>query len=489
MKRYFLKTLPLVGIVLSLCSAAQQRSPKVRESVSPKAPRAQTADQNAFSALASMYPMPPMQPMPAMEPLAAMAPMSQISFMDEANAVFNTSSGKKFTDADDIKSKEVSQEISVAKTADIYIDNSSRNIVVKQWDQPKVKVTITVFYEGDGKLTDEEWFEKLNLSLRMLGSSVKIKSGSISGGSYTVSGTTYGWSSSSSNSGQGGVAVFNGNGQNIGTKANAKRVVTVYVPTSAKLDIESKYADVQIEGKLSAANVDITNGNLDAGSFNKLILRSKYSNVSIDDADVAEVEFINGRFSAKNIDDADIDTKYSTIEIATVKKAIFRSTNDEYEIEDAGDIRGRKNYGNLRITKLNNSLEIDGTNADIKVRNAGANLSLVRIDNKYADIRLPLRNAKNYAINFVGPYSSVYGNFDRLPLKEEPKAASTGASAPKSRLEDEITNTIRSVNRAVSRVDCNSCEESINNRFSAVVGDGKGLKIDMKCQNCTVDFK
>ncbi len=26
-------------------------------------------------------------------------------------------------------------------------------------------------------------------------------------------------------------------------------------------------------------------------------------------------------------------------------------------------------------------------------------------------------------------------------------------------------------------------------KFSAAVGDGKGLKIDLKCQNCTIDFK
>ncbi|MFX5817423.1 hypothetical protein ABTE26_21230, partial [Acinetobacter baumannii] len=78
-------------------------------------------------------------------------------------------------------------------------------------------------------LTDEEWFEKLNLSLRVLGSSVKIKSGSIGGGSYTINGQTYGWSSVGGSNNQGGVAVFNGSGQNIGTKSNIKRVVTVYV--------------------------------------------------------------------------------------------------------------------------------------------------------------------------------------------------------------------------------------------------------------------
>ncbi|MBX9779727.1 MAG: DUF4097 domain-containing protein [Chitinophagaceae bacterium] len=505
MKRYFLNTLPIICMILSLCSVAQQGSPKVRKSESPKV----SADRNTsihatineqvakatrmandivrdinINEIAALAPMPPMPPMPAMESLAAIAPVGSINFSDAPDAIFYTNSGKKFTDADDVKSKEISQELSVSKTADIYIDNTSRNIVIKQWDQPKVKVTTTVFYEGDGKLSDEEWFEKLNLSLRMLGSSVKIKSGSISGGSYTISGQTYGWSSVGGSGNQGGVAVFNGSGQNIGTKSNVKRIVTVYVPSAAKLDIESKYADVQVDGKYSSANIDITNGNLDAGSFNKLILRSKYSNVSMDDAETAEVEFINGRFSAKNVDDADLDTKYSTVEIAAVKKVIFRSTNDEYEIEEAGDIRGRKNYGNMRITKLNTSLEVDGTNADIKVRNAGANLSLIRIDNKYADIRLPLRNIKNYAINFVGPYSSVYGNFDRIPLKEEPKAATTGSS--KSKLEDDIANTIRSVNRAVERT---SFEENTNTRFSAVVGDGKGLKIDMKCQNCTVDFK
>lgn len=505
MKRYFLNTLPIVCMVLSLCSVAQQTSPKARKSESPKT----TTDQNAkmqatineqvakatqlaneivkdidINGIIAMAPMPPMPPLPSMESLAALAPMSSIHLPEAPDGLFLSNNGKKFTDADDLKSKEVSQEISVSKTADIYIDNSSREIIIKQWDQPKVKVTTTVFYEGDGKLSDEEWFTKLNLSLRVLGSSVKIKSGSIGGGSYTINGQTYGWSSVGGSNNQGGVAVFNGSGQNIGTKSNIKRVVTVYVPSSSKLDIESKYADVQVDGKYSTANIDITNGNLDAGSFNKLILRSKYSNISIDDAATAEVEFINGRFSAKNIDDADFDTKYSTVEIATVKKIIFRSTNDEYEVEEVGDIRGRKNFGNLRITKLNTSLEINGTNADIKVRNTGANLNLVHIDNKYADIRLPLRNIKNYSINYVGPYSTVYGNFDRLPLKEEPKALASGTS--KSKLEEDIANTIRSVNRAVERT---SYEESTNTRFSAAVGDGKGLKIDMKCQNCTVDFK
>lgn len=442
-----------------------------------------------LGALAAMPSMPPMPAMPSMPPmpefpermempeLRELRELPELRELAEVNGIayFN---GKNFTNIDDLKSKEVSQEISTSKSPDIYIDNSSRGILVKIWDQPKVKITTTVFYEGDGKLTDEEWFEKLNLSLRMLGSSVKIKSGSIGGGSYTTTSGTYAWSGGGNTN---GVAVFNGNGQNIGTKSNIKRFVTVYVPASSKIDIESKYADVQLSGAFNDANIDLTNGNLDAENINKLQLRSKYSNVTLDNVVTAEIDFINGRFTAKNIDDADIDTKYSTIEMGNVKKMVFRSTNDEYEMEEVGEIRGRKNYGNLRITKLNGSLELDGTNADVKVRNVGPNLSMVKIDNKYADIRLPLRNNKNYSINYAGSYSTVYGNFEKMPLKEEPKAAS------KVR-EDKLAEEIRSINRSVMRAS-GSDENSSSTRFSALVGDGKELKINMNCQNCTVDFK
>jgi hypothetical protein len=387
----------------------------------------------------------------------------------------NTDDRNFFNDPKNVKAKEVSQEISSSKSPEIYLDNTSRNIQIKIWDQPKVKVITTVYYEGEGKLSDEEWFEKLNLSLKSMGTAVRIKSGTISGGSYTINGNTFGWSGST------GVAVFNDKGENIGNKSNTKRLVTIYVPATSKLDIDSKYADVQLMGNYGSATIDLTNGNLEAENFSKLYLRSKYSNVTIEDASIAEIEFMNGRFSAKEIGEADLDTKYATIDIASVKKAVFRSTNDEYEIEDANELRGRKNYGNFRITKLNGSLEMDGTNADIKIRNVGANLDLIKIDNKYADIRIPLKNIKNYSVKYSGAYSTVYGNFEKEPFVEEQTKP-----LQKEKETDALAKQLIEINRSITRYAQSGDAES---RFSAKVGDGKGLKIDMNCQNCTVDFK
>ena len=392
---------------------------------------------------------------------------------------------------EDLKSKEVSKEISVPKGADIYIENAGRSVVVKTWDQPKVKVTTTVYFEKESKLTDEEWLERVGLSLKTLGNSVKIKSGSTgSNGVYTLMpGNGYSYSN-----GLGSTMVFNSSGQGIGSKANVKRVTTITVPAGSKLDIESKYADVQLPAGVGDVNVDISNGNLEAENLNKLVLRSKYSNANIGDVKTAELEFSNGRFSAKNIDDLDIDSKYSTIEMATARKLVLRSTNDEYEIEDAGEVRGRKNYGNLRITKLNNSIELDGANADVKIRNVGSALTLIKLDDRYADVRIPLRGVKDYAIDFSGVYSSVYGNFEKVPVttaekKEEktgstniaPSASASGFYTPAAG--QQATTLITGTRGYTWGGDTGPA------RFTATVGSGKGLKVEMKCQNCTVDFK
>ena len=415
------------------------------------------------------------------------------SYSTTPDNVFFSDGNKNFKE-EDLKSKEVSKEIAVPKGGDIYIENSSRGIVVKTWDQQKVKVTTTIYYDGEAKLSDDEWLEKVNLSLKTLGTSVKIKSGTVSGngGFYTYNDAVGGnriVTSGSSN----GVAVFNGSGQNIGTKSNIKRVVTVTVPAGSKLDIESKYADVSLPAGVSDVIVDISNGNLEAENLNKLVLRSKYSNINVGDIKTAEVEFNNGRFSAKSIDDLDIESKYSTIEMAAAKKMVIRSTNDEYEVEEAGEIRGRKTYGNLRITKLNGSLEMDGTNADVKIRKVGTALSLIKIDDKYADIRIPLRETKSYTVDFAGAYSSVYGNFEKkaVTVDKEKEEKGTGSSTSVTNITNApITVEGRLLTSTTRGFGTTSWNDGTNPaRFTAKVGDGSGLKVDIKCQNCTVDFK
>ncbi len=385
----------------------------------------------------------------------------------------------------ELKSKEVSVEIKASKNGDVYVENTSRSIEIKTWDQPKVKVVTTLYYEGDAsKLSDEDWFEKLNISVKSLGNSIRIKSGTVSSsGSYQVLGNSYSWSSSPAS----GVAIFNDQGETVRTKGNTKRVVTIYLPQENKVDIESKYADLLVSNNLNKLSADITNGNLETQDVLSLQLRSKYANVSVGNVKTAEVEFINGRFTAKDMNDVDIDTKYSTIEIASTQKINLISTNDEYEIDEVGSLQGRKNYGNLRISRLTKSFEMDGTNADIKVKNIASTLTDIKLDNKYADMRLPLRNLKSYTVNYSGPYSTVYSNFEKKPLDEKELNQTTTSTSTVNGKQIIIKKMRLDGHGTVLTEDISG--GSLNDRFSATVGDGKGATISIKCQNCTVDFK
>lgn len=421
------------------------------------------------------------------------------------------------TKQEDLKSKEISQEISMPKGGEIYIENSSLAIQVKTWDQPKVRVVTTAYFEKESTLTDAEWFERMGISLKALGTSVKIKSNNARiGSTYSMSGTgTFRYALEPVVvTGYPAKATFLA--RNINTQ---KRMLTIYVPAGSKMDIETRYSDVQLPASIGDVLLDITNGNLEAENLNKLRLRSKYSNANVRDIKEAEIEFSNGRFSANNIDDLDIESKYATIEMASAKKIKMISTNDEFEVEDVTDIQGRKNYGNLRITRLSGSLELDGSNADIKVRNVGSNVKLIKVDNRYADIRIPLRDTKNYFVSFLGSYSTVYADFEKTPVAvTEADIASltknitagniTAMTVPLKSVQ--ITGTIQGQGGTTSgtlapakgntfttttgtlmatSVPLNRSGSSTPVKFTGTAGDGKGLKIDMKCQNCTVDFK
>lgn len=417
---------------------------------------------------------------------------------------------------EDLRSKEISQEIAMPKSGEIYIENASRAIQIKTWDQQKVKIVTTAYFEKESTLTDAEWFEKMAISLKALGTSVKIKSGSSSFGAYSYSqgGTVVTGFAASPN-----MRATNGTLQ---LRTATKRTMTIYVPAGSKLDIETRYSDVQLPSGIGDVLLDITNGNLEAENLDKLRLRSKYSNANVRDIKEAEIEFANGRFTANNIDDLDIDSKYSTIEMASAKKIKMISTNDEFEVEDVADLRGRKNYGNLRITRLTGSLEVDGSNADIKIRNVGSNVKSIKVDNRYADIRIPLRDTKNYTVDFLGGYSTVYADFEKKALElteADQKALSTGAvsvlratnvinnnGVTQITTPSKVTGTISGGTfsgtlapsagtisaRTVPMGGGMSYNRSGSNtpvKFTSTIGDGKGLKIDIKCQNCTVDFK
>ena len=343
--------------------------------------------------------------------------------------------------------KELSVEIAVGRNVNVCIENTNRAVEIKVWDEPKVKISTTVYIDGSAsKLNSDVWFEKLNVKTRLLGNSFKVIADAINTGSYSSGGNTKGSGET--------VEVYSVDGQYIKSEPAKRKVLTVYVPRENSLCLKSKYADVAVIDAVKKLDADITNGSLELNNVSKLSLTSKYANVYANEIDNAEIDFINGDLNIVTLNNGELETKYSKVEIGNVKKMTFSSTNDDYEIEEADVIDGNKSYGSMKVGKLNESIQLDGTNADVRIKKINSNVKSIWIDDKYANLKLSLKEVKGFNLEYEGVYSTIYKNFFVADNDESKVSLSDGKNA----------------------------------NYKANMGNGS-TKINIKCPNCTVDFK
>lgn len=393
--------------------------------------------------------------------------------------------------------KEISQEVPSQKGSLIRIVTSSRKVAIKSWDQPKVKVTMEVTYDTgysrkDAK--DAEWFEDLGVHIKPFSNRVDVITGT-----SVATGT-------SSRVGQKDVVVYDhlyqdikrktvpGQNQRINLELKdvsvkgyirpSVRIMSIMIPANCKLDVENKYGDVVIAMNVDEAKLEVNNGALDAQDIKDLKFVGNYCNANLGNIGKAEVEFTNGTFRAQNIDDLDMDSKSSTIEYEKGNYLYVRSQADNYAIDAIDKVDGRKVYGSIKIDQLNNSFDLEGNNVDIKFRNISPQVSLIKINNRYGDVRLPVKGLTNYYVDFIGNYSTVFAPFQKEVVKEEEKKEGEGDA---SRVKDVVVlNYASSVKGRTGGLG-----EVAPRHFTSTVGDTKGkhTRIELTCHSCTVDFK
>ena len=118
--------------------------------------------------------------------------------------------------------KELAVEYTITANTEIYIDNNSRTIEVKTWDEPKVKLVTKVFFDGAATAVNTAaWLEKLKISSTQFGNSLRIRTDYLN----------YGVNSNNSN----GVEIYSIDGQYLKTEANKNKIITIYIPKQNKL--------------------------------------------------------------------------------------------------------------------------------------------------------------------------------------------------------------------------------------------------------------
>lgn len=422
-----------------------------------------------------------------------------ILYDSKYDAKQNGGNGK--VDTSKLTRKTISQEISIPKALDILIDMTC-DLTIKTWNDNKVKIETTVQYDGPNELTDEQWLEKVGISVRQFGTTIRAKC------------KTGGYFNFRNGSGkQNNLSVYNGNGMWAGF-INGERPVTLYIPSQSALEIENKYGRLTLSGNIKKLALDNDNGFITAANIDQLQLRGLLGSFTAGIIGDGDIGVTHARISLKELSKGVLAGRYNTIEIEKAGDIKLSSNSDDMDIDNAGSLSGVKNYGSLLVNTSGN-IDLEGINSNIKLRSILPSAGTVRIVNRNADLRLPVQDLKNYSIEIQGSFNTLFSSFaesmhvDTLTTKEIDNIKAKFDAIFEASRKIAGTNTFGStftvkvdgMSQSSTAFGTSSVGttltgmggfQSFNNNFKYTVKVGNTAnptKFDITCANCTLDFK
>jgi len=409
----------------------------------------------------------------------------------------------KKVDTSKLEKKAISQEIALPKALDVLIDMGGE-VIINIWNENKVKLETTVQFEGPSELTDKEWLDKLGISMKLFGSTVRIKTTPNNGFRYLNSNGTITLTSAS--------PVFSNTGSFLnGLKVSYHNPVILYIPAESILEIGSNYGRLKINNNIKNLTLTNTDGEITFSNVEKLKLRGNRGSISGGVVADADIELSHGRIALKQLNKGLLSSTYCTIEIETLKDVTLNSSSDEIEIDEAASLSGIKKYGNLRINQLVGKLDLQGVNSDINLRHVNPSAQLVKITNRNADLRLPVNDLSNFSVDIKGSYNKVYSFFsekatiDTLTMQEiESVKSMTGLTASTGNTINITSGTTFGGASKVSQPSGKVAEITVTGfatsggggrqnpylKYTTKMGEGKSqLNYEIVCISCVIDFK
>lgn len=361
---------------------------------------------------------------------------------------------KMYTDTITLKngyrSKKLTTEISCFEGDTVYINNNYKKVIIKTVPSQRVRLSSVIVYKEALNERDQQLFKKMGIEISRDKHSVTA---TINSTRLPLTGKKIGACDEIANS-----------------ETNLKRPLLIEVPGNAILVILSKYADANIENYVHTVNAQMMYGNLTMNNAGTVSIKGSNAVIKAGNMDEATLNLTASRFSASNIAGMSVISSTSVLKLNSCSKMKINSTGDAFTIDNAGSITGNQNFGKLNIENLKEGLVLSGTGAAIEIVNFSLGTPLIKIDGKFADVKLPLSRQENFAVYYEGSYNDVNNaSYATTKITDAGKIDAT-FSLQKDTLKQPLD-----INRTV---------------LKAIAGNitDKHTKIDIVCPYCNVVF-
>lgn len=320
--------------------------------------------------------------------------------------------------------KLITKEVDCNKDGQLSIDNVGRKLTIKTTTGNKIKLEVVMFSEEGTSEKEVAWEKDLNIAVAGDRNNVLIRKAANDNSTTAAAPTPI--------------------------PASYKSPLTVYVPAAVKIVIGHRYNELVIMDNLVNVELDLLNTKLLMKDAVKATIKSRYGSVEAGTIKEADLDLLNCSFSSPETEKLRINSKYSNVSVKNTGTVSMKSYSDHYNIDRAKNISGSKSFGQFNILRLDNSITLDGASADLRISKIDAAVKTIKVDNKYADVRLPVERLPNYSLQFNGTYSNIFTTHDTLKTgaTDSLKAANPVFTKIAGDLKKEFTELI---------VQCNSC--------------------------------
>jgi len=334
-------------------------------------------------------PAPPTPPAPATSTSNSYS-YKHTSTVNGKTKTYNYHSSDQDLQDDPMKSKTFSKSFPLGKGEKVNLSNTFGTVTIKTWDKNEAKLDADIKAYANDEDEAQKLIDNVSIEANKSGDDVTFKT--------NMSDRNGNW----------------GNGSRNGKKwrREVKVNVTLYLPSTAALNVSHQYGNVTMENFAGPTSLKVQYGNLTAGNLSNKnnYINVQYGKTTLQNVNEANIKHQYGSgLTIANINDLELDAQYAGVRIGAVKNnaQVKLQYGSGISIESAGSLSATLQYAGLNLGKLGGTFTGKVQYGKINVNEIESGCKIFNADAQYSPVSVGF--SSNYNANFN--VSTDYGSF------------------------------------------------------------------------------
>lgn len=285
-------------------------------------------------------------------------------------------------------SKKYHEEYAANKNTKLSVENKYGNVTVKNWNENRVVIDVTVTVESGDKAKAEKILNYINVEFNHTGDEISA-----------ITKLDDKFNSSS---------VFDS-----GDKKRISIDYTLNIPTDLTISLVNKYGDVVINELTGLSDITIKYGNLKAGKILRKDIKPlsqvtlAYANGIIDECNWLKTDLKYSKLTIGKCQALVAVSKYSKVNIEESSSIVSEAKYDTYEIGNLSNFVGTGAYCTYRFGEVSHKLNLSIRYSDCKVTRVPNDFESIDIKTAYGGIKIGIDPGASYRLTGKADFAKI----------------------------------------------------------------------------------